>query len=47
MTEATVYSASIVASDTPFCFLQTQLIAMPSAVTSPPVTDFLSSLSAA
>ncbi|OWZ15969.1 hypothetical protein PHMEG_00010297 [Phytophthora megakarya] len=47
ITEAAVYSASIVDSDTPPCFLHIQDTAIPSSVSSPPVTDFLSVLSAA
>ncbi|EEY57637.1 uncharacterized protein PITG_00198 [Phytophthora infestans T30-4] len=45
--EADVNSASMVDSDTPVCFLHTQWTIAPSIVTTPPVTDFRSPLSAA
>ncbi|EEY52901.1 uncharacterized protein PITG_23169 [Phytophthora infestans T30-4] len=45
--DADVNSASIVESDTPVCFLQIHCTTAPSIVTTPPVTDFLSLLSAA
>eukprot|EP00644_Phytophthora_capsici_P010190 jgi/Phyca11/120257/e_gw1.41.258.1 len=47
MTEAAVYSASMVDNETPPCFRQAQLTGIPSIVICPPVVDFLSILSAA
>ncbi|OWZ07796.1 hypothetical protein PHMEG_00019776, partial [Phytophthora megakarya] len=46
-TEAAANSAFVEESETPPCFLQIQLTAIPSTVTSPPVIGFLSASSAA